>query len=138
MPVPLEQHLQEENVWLPELLSHGSLDYLHRSTNSCPSPDQPGHGSCACAALPMFTTDPRVRKLVSDSYATFNFNPLPILHNSSALLLFILHNHACASKEGQELTFRQLMSKMNKESQGNMHVTCENELADLEVLVRVN
>ena len=29
LPVPLEQHLQEENVWIPELLSHGSLDYLY-------------------------------------------------------------------------------------------------------------
>ena len=86
----------------------------------------------------MFTTDPRVRKLVSDSHVTFNFNPLPILCNSRALLLFSLRNYACASKEGQELTFRKLMSKMNEESQEITHVTCDHELADPEALVQVN
>ena len=99
-------------------MSHGSLDYLHRSTNSCPYPDQPGYISYVCTAVPMFTTDPRARKLISDPHATFDFNPLPILHNSRGLLLFSLCNHACASKEGPELAFRQLMSKMNEESQG--------------------
>ena len=79
-PVPLEQRLQEENAWLPELFPHRSLDYLHRSTKSCPSPDQPGHGSCAHTVVPMFVTDPSLCKLISDACAAFNFNPLPILH----------------------------------------------------------
>ena len=138
LPVPLEQHLKEENVWLPDLLSQGILDYFSQSTNSCPSPDQSGHVSCVYAALPMFSTDPRVRKIISESCAMFNFNPLPVLHNSIALLLFSLFNYACASKEGQELTFRQLMNKMNENPQGIKHVKHDNELAESEALVQVN
>ena len=86
----------------------------------------------------MFTTNPRVRKLVSDSHVTFNFNHLPILCNSRALVLFSLCNYAHASKECQELTFRILLSKMNEESQGIMHVKHNDELAGPEVLVQVN
>ena len=30
LPVPLNQNLQEDDVWLPELLTNGVLDYTHQ------------------------------------------------------------------------------------------------------------
>ena len=60
-----------------------------------------------------------------------------MLCNSRALLLFSSHNHAHASKDGPEATFRQLMIKMNTNTQGTKHVKCGTDSADSEILVQV-
>ena len=61
LPAPLNQNLQEDDAWLSALLRDGVLGYMCQSSNSGPSPDQPGHGSCAHEALPLLTLDPRAR-----------------------------------------------------------------------------
>ena len=38
LPVPLDQVFQEKEVDLTHLLEIEVLDYVHQSTNSCPSP----------------------------------------------------------------------------------------------------
>ena len=125
-------------MWLPALLRDGVLDYMCKSSNSGPSPDQPGHGSCVYAALPLWTLDPRVRKIVSDSYALPHFNPLPALHDSRTLLIYSFCNHVHASNKGQELTFRKLMFKLHEASMGDKLKNFDNEFAEKEVLVQVN
>ena len=61
-----------------------------------------------------------------------------MLCNSRALLICSLCDYACASKEGQEHTFRQLVCKIDEESKGGKEITYDNEFSDSEVLVQVN
>ena len=96
--VPQNQASQEDELSLKHLLADGVLDCVHQLSNSGPSPDQPGHGSCAHAALPLRTADPRARKLVNDSYALLKFNQLPVLCDSRSRLSHRLYNHVRASK----------------------------------------
>ena len=126
---------KKDDVWLPELLTNGVLDHVHQLSDSCLSPDQPGNGSCVHVALLTWTTDLRARKLISHFCALFKSNELPVLHNSRALLTRSLYNCAHASKEGQEHTFRQLMSKIHEESKGDEEKTYDNKFSGLEVLV---
>ena len=133
LSVPLAQNLQDVHVSLVSLLTDGIFDYLCQSINPCPSPDQPGHGSCVYTALPLFSADPRVRQIINESYAKFNFSPLPVLHDSGALLIFSLCNCAYASKDVPESTFNQLMIKMNTNHQGIKHINHEDDFADSEV-----
>ena len=64
------------------MLLAGDLDHAPQSHASCPSPDQPGHGSCVLTALPTWTLDPRARKIINVSYDLIQFNYLLVLHDS--------------------------------------------------------
>ena len=90
--MPLNQYLQEDDVNFAFLLLVGDLDYMHQSTNSSPSPDQPGHGSCVTTAMPMWTVDPRSRKIINDAHEALQFNHLPVLCDIRARLLFSVCN----------------------------------------------
>ena len=67
LPVSLDQVFQEKEVDLIHLLEIEVLDYVCQSTNSCPSPNQPGHGSCTCMDLTMWTVDPRARAIINEA-----------------------------------------------------------------------
>ena len=83
LPVPCSQPDQnEKELLLSALLIEGILDYLHQSSTSSPSPNQPGDGSCVCTSLPLFVADPRVRKLIDEACAPLDLHLTPVLHNS--------------------------------------------------------
>ena len=52
----------------------------------------------------------------------FNFNQLTVLHYSRARSLLSVFNHACASVDGVQLMFSDLMRKMDDMSDGDKHV----------------
>ena len=116
LPVPLGQVFQEKEVSLKHVLLTGDLDCVCQSKTSSPSPDQLGHGSCVLTALPMWTVDPRARKITNDAYDLFQFNHLPVLCHVRARLLFSVFNYACDSTDGVQHEFGKLMLKLDNVS----------------------
>ena len=62
----------------------------------------------------MWTLDPRSRQIINDACALFGFNPLPVLHDFRARVLFSVFNCVCVSEDVAQRMFRQLMSKIDK------------------------
>ena len=74
---------------------------MHKSTNSFPSPEKTGDGSCTSTAVPMWTVDPRSRQNINEAHALFDFNQLPVLYDIRASVLFSVFNHSCVSADAE-------------------------------------
>ena len=105
---------------------------------SCPSPDQPGHGSCVSTAMKMWAVDPRARQIPNEAYDLLYFNQIPVSHEIRSRLLFSVFNHACDSADGAQHMFGELLRKMDNVSEGDKNVAFDEQFADVENISVIN
>ena len=86
----------------------------------------------------MWTVDPRAHQNTNEAHALFHFNQLPVFHDIKARLLFSVFNHSHISSDVAQHMFGELVRKTHAMSDGDMEVTFDEKLANVEELSTVN
>ena len=106
------------NIDITQQFIDGNLDYLHKSTVSTPSIDQPGCGGCVYAGIGKWTVDKRATNAMNAAYSAMGFNKIKTFSDTHMRIIFSLYSHYFLAADLSHSTFADCLTVRMQSEEG--------------------
>ena len=127
LPAPKNVHSEGmANIDITQQLIDGNLDYLHKSTASILSIDQPGCGGCDYAGIGKWTVDKRATHVINKACSAMGFNQIKTFSDAHVRIIFSLYSHCFLAAELSCSTFKECLTMRMQSEEGA--IECNDKL----------